>query len=56
MYQKNFMISDTPFFLADEPTGNLDSKNGKEVMELLSELHKEGTTIVMAPHSLHDAN
>lgn len=56
VYQKNFMISDTPFFLADEPTGNLDSKNGKEVMELLSELHKEGTTIVMAPHSLHDAN
>lgn len=56
MYQKNFMISDTPFFLADEPTGNLDSKNGKEVMELLSELHKEVTTIVMAPHSLHDAN
>ncbi len=42
--------------LADEPTGNLDSKNGAEVMQLLSELHKEGATIVMVTHSHRDAS
>ncbi len=42
--------------LADEPTGNLDSKNGAEVMALLTELHKEGATIVMVTHSQRDAS
>ena len=50
------VISNPKLILADEPTGNLDSKNGKEVMELLKELHKEGTTIVMVTHSQRDAS
>ena len=49
------VIANPKIILADEPTGNLDSRNGEEVMQLLSELHKEGTTIVMVTHSQHDA-
>lgn len=49
------VVANPKLILADEPTGNLDSKNGKEVMELLSELNKEGTTIIMVTHSQHDA-
>ncbi len=49
------VVANPKLILADEPTGNLDSSNGVEVMGLLSELHKEGSTIVMVTHSQHDA-
>jgi putative ABC transport system ATP-binding protein len=49
------VISRPQIILADEPTGNLDSKHGKEVMDLLKQLHAEGTTIVMVTHSQKDA-
>jgi len=45
------VVGDQPLILADEPTGNLDSVHGQEVMELLRSLNKEGTTIVMVTHS-----
>lgn len=49
------LINNPRLILADEPTGNLDSSHGNEVMELLCELHEKGTTIVMVTHSPHDA-
>ena len=49
------VVSNPGLILADEPTGNLDSKNGIEVMNLLSELNKEGATILMVTHSDRDA-
>jgi len=50
------VIANPKLILADEPTGNLDSKNGKDVMDLLTELNQEGATIVMVTHSQHDAS
>lgn len=49
------IVAKPGLILADEPTGNLDSKNGTEVMELLSELHRDGATIIMVTHSQRDA-
>ncbi len=49
------VVANPKLILADEPTGNLDSTNGKEVMDLLTELNREGTTIIMVTHSQRDS-
>ncbi len=50
------VVANPPLLLADEPTGNLDSMHGEEVMTLLDSLNKEGTTIIMVTHSQRDAS
>jgi len=50
------VVANPPLLLADEPTGNLDSMHGEEVMNLLNDLNKEGTTIIMVTHSQRDAS
>ena len=49
------VVNNPKLILADEPTGNLDSRNGKEVMDMLTDLNAQGTTIIMVTHSEHDA-
>ena len=50
------LVADPPIILADEPTGNLDSKSGKEIMDMLVDLHKQGNTIILITHDTYIAN
>jgi len=50
------LVADPPIILADEPTGNLDSKSGKEIMNILIDLHKQGNTIILITHDTYIAN
>ncbi|MBU1078644.1 MAG: ABC transporter permease [Spirochaetes bacterium] len=50
------LVNDPPVLLADEPTGNLDSKTGREIMELLNDLNKEGITIILITHDINVAH
>jgi putative ABC transport system ATP-binding protein len=49
------VVNSPKLILADEPTGNLDSKNGVDVMQMLTDLNEQGTTIIMVTHSVHDS-
>lgn len=50
------LVNDPPVVLADEPTGNLDSKSGEDIMNMIKELHKQGSTVILITHDIDVAN
>ena len=50
MYKRQALVNDPSIILADEPTGNLDSKSGIEIMKILNQLHSKGNTIILVTH------